>query len=362
MEATPTASRPAARRQWALPWHALELIPALASPVLAAPARLIAGGPKAAVAAIAMAASLLITAPAALPGRSQEVERARSLPDLSGLAWVEDDLFLGVHDAKPSISNPALPRVSLVRLPRSNREGVSWEPLTLSAPGAGGPISDLESVSRLPGGQGFLLAESGQGGRRARRLFLATVRNGRLTLDAPAPWPVPVKNVEATEVVQVGGQLQFLYAERADGRSETLLRWAPISLNPLQFGAFREVVYRGVDPVGDGARLIAALAADAQGNLYSASTYDSGNDGGPFRSVVWRIGRISTGADGQPQVDLSAPTRLATLDGLKVESLAVRESRQHGTQLFIGTDDENYGGILRPLPVPLTPARPRAAR
>lgn len=281
------------------------------------PAGLIAGGPKAAVAAIAMAASLLITAPAALPGRSEESARARSLPDLSGLAWVEDDLFLAVHDAKPSARKPESPRISLVRLPRSKREGVSWEPLPLTVPGAGGPISDLESVSRLPGGQGFLLAESGQGGRKARRLFLATVRNGSLELKASVPWPVPVTNVEATEVVQVGGQLLFLYAERADGRGETLLRWAPLSLNPLQFGAFREVVYRGVDPVG---------------------------------------------ADGQPQVDLSAPARLATLDGLKVESLAVRESRQRGSQLFIGTDDENYGGILRPLPVPLTPARPRAAR
>lgn len=233
MEATPTVSRPAARRQSALPWHALALIPALASPVLAA-----------------VAASLLITAPAALPGRSEESTRARSLPDLSGLAWVEDDLFLAVHDAKPSARKPESPRVSLVRLPRSKREGVSWEPLTLAVPGAGGPISDLESVSRLPGGQGFLLAESGQGGRKARRLFLATVRNGRWTLEAQAPWPVPVTNVEATEVVQVGGQLLFLYAERADGRGETLLRWAPISLNPLQFGAFREVVYSSVDPVG----------------------------------------------------------------------------------------------------------------
>ena len=326
------------------------------------PAGLTTGGAKATVAAIAVAASLLITAPAALPGRSEESGRARSLPDLSGLAWVEDDLFLAVHDAKPSARKPESPRVSLVRLPRSKREGVRWEPLTLAAPGAGGPISDLESVSRLPGGQGFLLAESGQGGSKARRLFLASYRDGRLSLDAQVPWPVPVKNVEATEVVQVGRQLLFLYAERADGHGETLLRWAPMSLNPLAFGAFREVIYRSGDPVGEGARPIAALAADAQGNLYGASTYDSGNDGGPFRSVVWRIGRISTGADGQPQVDLSAPTRLATLDGLKVESLAVRESRQHGSQLFIGTDDENYGGILRPLPAGVPPDRPRPPR
>ncbi|MGB5135484.1 MAG: hypothetical protein WBN89_09960 [Prochlorococcaceae cyanobacterium] len=297
-----------------------------------------------------MGTSLLITTAASLPGRSQQVERARSLPDLSGLAWVEGDLFIGVHDAKPSAGQPELPRISLVRLPSSKRKGVTWEPLDLTIPGAGGPISDLESASRLPGGQGFLLAESGQEGKKARRIFLAAYRNGRLTLDAQAPWPVPVDNVEATEVVQVGRQLLFLYAERADGRTKTRLRWAPMTLNPLQFGAFREVTYRGVDPVGDGARPIVALAADADGFLYSASSYDSGNDGGPFRSVVWRIGRISTGEDGQPQVDLRAPRRLATLDGLKVESLAVRDSTEDGRQLYIGTDDEDYGGILRLLP------------
>jgi len=171
-----------------------------------------------------------------------------------------------------------------------------------------------------------------------------------LTIDAQVPWPVPVDNVEATEVVQVGQQLLFLYAERADGRGETQVRWAPMSLNPLQFGAFREVTTRAMDPVGDGARAIVALAADSDGFIYSASSYDSGNGGGPFRSVVWRIGRMITAEDGQPQVDLSSARRLATLDGLKVESLAVRESSEHGRQLYFGTDDEHYGGILRLLP------------
>lgn len=310
----------------------------------------------------ALATALLISTAAGLPSRSQGVERARSLPDISGLVWLEEDLFIGVHDAKPSPGQPQLPRISLVRLPQSNGKGVSGEPLDLPVPNDGAPISDLESASRLPGTQSFLLAESGQEGRQARRLFLASYRNGRVTLDAQAPWPVPVTNVEATEVVEVGGQLLFVFAERADGRGQTRLRWAPMFLNPLRFGAFRQVTYRGLDPVGDGARPIVALAAAADGTLYGASSFDPGNDGGPFRSVVWQIGRITADADGQPRLELSPARRLATLDGLKVESLAVRESTQDGTQLFIGTDDENYGGILRPLPVRLTTDRPPAAR
>ncbi|HYN47229.1 MAG TPA: hypothetical protein VER83_00095, partial [Candidatus Nanopelagicales bacterium] len=42
--------------------------------------------------------------------------RASTLPDLSGLAWIEGDRFLAVHDAKyPDEADR--PRVSLLRLP-----------------------------------------------------------------------------------------------------------------------------------------------------------------------------------------------------------------------------------------------------
>lgn len=268
------------------------------------------------------------------------------MPDISGLAWIEDDLFLAVNDGKPKPGQPDLPRVSLVRLPSSNLEGVTWQPLNLTPPAFEGPIRDLESISRLPGDQGFLLAESDG------RIFHVVLRDGRLILKGYSRWPVPVENVEATEVVQVGQQLVFLYAERADGVGETTLRWAPMSLNPLKFGAFREVPHKAIDPVGKNTRAIVALAADQDGVLYTASSYDPGVDGGPFRSVVWRIGKVTTDGGGQPLVVLSEPTRLGTLDGLKVESLAVRETPKEGKQLYIGTDDENYGGILRLLPFP----------
>jgi len=38
------------------------------------------------------------------------------------------------------------------------------------------------------------------------------------------------------------------------------------------------------------------------------------------------------------------------LDGLKVESITVRESEKSGKQVYVGTDDEHYGGIIRLLP------------
>ena len=84
--------------------------------------------------------------------------------------------------------------------------------------------------------------------------------------------------------------------------------------------------------------------------IYIVSAYDSGNDGGPFRSVVWQIGTISDDIQGNPVVNLGVNFRLASLDGLKVESIAIREVPGGKKEVYVGTDDEHYGGILRLLP------------
>ena len=299
---------------------------------------------------IALSASILIGCATTILANPQGGVKASTLPDLSGLAWVNDDLFISVHDAKRNSEKKYWPRVSLVRLPKSNNEGVTWQSLDLEFPGPHGPSSDLESVSRIPGGMGFLFAESGQEGETARRIFFAAYTNDTLMIESQVPWPVPVENVEATEVCQVGQQLVFLYAERAEGLAATKIKWATLSLHPLEFGLFKEVIYEGIDPVGKGARPIVALAVDTDGFIYSASAYDPGNDEGPFRSVAWRIGQMIADKNGNPQVQLGESKRLATLDGLKVESITVRESQKSGKQVFVGTDDEHYGGIIRLLP------------
>ena len=59
-------------------------------------------------------------------------QRASLMPDLSGLAWIQGDLFLAVHDAKfPDEGD--LPRVSLLEIPEG-LDGIQWKTL----PGGGG--------------------------------------------------------------------------------------------------------------------------------------------------------------------------------------------------------------------------------
>lgn len=307
-------------------------------------------GRKICFAIVLLGVLILLTGCAMTSARPQGIVGTATLLDLSGLAWIEDDLFLGVHDTKGGREKNALPRVSIVRLPRSETKGVTWKSPELKFPGPGGSASDLESVSRIPGGRGFLLVESGQAGEEARRIFFARYHGGALTIESYASWPVPVENVEATEVCQVGQQLVFLYAERAGGLLSTKIRWAKLSLDPILFGPFKEVTYHAEDPVGINTRPIVALAVDGEGFIYSASASDPGIDDGPFRSVVWQIGRVLADQEGNPTVELGGEKRLATLDGLKVESIAVRETKEGGRQIFVGTDDENYGGIIRLLP------------
>ena len=272
------------------------------------------------------------------------------LPDLSGLTWVMDDLFIAVHDAKNIPAEEGWSRVSFLRLPVSEKEGVIWQPVGMEFPGPGGKSSDMESACSIPGGGDFLFVESGQEGENFRRIFHAFYNGDKLQIISYSDWPVEIENVEASEVCQVGDHMVFLYAERAEGLDSTLLRWACFSLDPLSFGEFRQVTYHAIDPLGEGARPIVALDVDSDGFIYTASAYDPGSDEGPYRSVIWRIGRIVAAKDGEAEILLDENTRIASLDGLKVESVAIRETVEDHRQVFVGTDDEYYGGLLRLLP------------
>jgi hypothetical protein len=274
-------------------------------------------------------------------------QAASSLPDISGLAWLDGDEFLAVHDAKDFDERP---RVSRIALPKSTA-GPVHQPIDVLWPDPQGPSRDLESIARIPRTSSYLLAESGSAKVGTPRIFLANDRDRRLEIIEVVDWPVPIQNVEGAAVGRVHDQLVFLFAERAEGRSTTPLRWAGLTLRPLAFGPFQEVAFTAPDPSGPYARPVSAIEIDESGQIYVASATDPGNDSGPFRSVIWGIGRIEPeGAEGAKIIVYQRPERLATLDGVKVEGLALRQQAGLAPEIFFGTDDENYGGILRLVP------------
>ncbi|MCP4211870.1 MAG: DUF333 domain-containing protein, partial [Halieaceae bacterium] len=278
---------------------------------------------------------------------AQPRRRASTLPDVSGLAWIAGDSFLAVHDAKYP-EEAALPRVSLLQLPRG-LDGIRWRPLAMQVQGP--KSNDFESIARIPETRRVLLVESTEEQDEkpfSRRIFLAQVSRPALRIVDTIEWPTATHNVEGTAVAPVGQGYLFIYAERAEGEGSTQIRYATLNLNPLQIGEFNDAgAFTSPGPTGDDARPLTAMEVDSNGVIYVASAEDPGDDNGPFRSAVYTIGQVSF-EDGTATVMLDPePSLLATLDGLKVESLAVRELPGVDRELYVGFDDENYGGTLR---------------
>ncbi len=287
------------------------------------------------------------------------------LLDLSGLVWIEEDVFLAVSDAKhPGENN--LTRVSLLTLP-SSLDGIGFRRLSPRFPG--GLSNDLESATGIPGTRKILLLESGDSGGGPQRIFLAKVvgqhsDRKRIRILDKVDWDsfTAVNNVESSAVARTGPEsgLIFIWAERNSGKQFTDIKWTDLKLHPFAIGhsGVKSVRFtlpgNLVDEAGNPlySRPIVGMDVDSEGNLYTVAAFDPEGmvedpDRGPFRSAVFKIGKVIAG----DVVLDDEPTVQAYVDGLKVESVAVRENG-NGIELFIGTDDEYYGGTLRLLPPP----------
>ena len=281
------------------------------------------------------------------------------LSDISGLVWVQDNTFLAVSDAK-NLDEKEFSRVSLLGLPDS-LSGINFNVLKLKFPE--GLSNDLESAAGIPGTNKVLLVESANNNGAYQRIFLADVGENSVAIKETAEWTdfTSVFNVEGSAVADTHSGLIFIWAERNTQQQSTEVKWTDLQLEPFAIGQSGHVhsvtftlpaglVDKNGDPLYN--RPIVGLDVDSAGNLYSVASFDpeglvSDPDIGPFRSIVFKIGRVL--AD---DVVLDAePTTMSILDSLKVESIAIRENG-HGVELFVGTDDENYGGILRQLPPP----------
>jgi hypothetical protein len=265
---------------------------------------------------------------------------------MSGMVWMAGDTFLAVHDAKNDDKEREQPRVSLLRA-ATTPEGVRSRTLEVRWPAPQGPSNDLESVARIPGTRQVMLVESGDDGSAFQRIFLATPTGRRLEIQETVRWPTPVWNVEGSAVARVGTRLVFLYAERNQGSDSTDVRWARLRLDPLSFGNFRKRRLDVPTTLGTN-RPIVAMDVGADGSVVIAAAFDPDEDNGPFTSGVFRAGKLQVGPGGKPVFRPEAqPELLAPANGVKIESVALRPSSSRDTELFYGTDDENYGGVLR---------------
>ncbi|MFN2426082.1 MAG: hypothetical protein ABR587_06505 [Candidatus Binatia bacterium] len=316
----------------------------------------------------ASAACFALLAAAPVFAQSTPAVPASSLLDISGVSWMENDLFVAVHDGKANEEEMDRPRVSLLLLPadvttppqfaRQAPEGLFYQNLDVAWPS--GVPNDLESIARIPDTRSLLLVESGDDCSTSQRIFRTTLSTSyELTVDEVAPWPAGpgslcagVFNVESSAVFRIAGQLFFVYAERAEGLPHTELRWAKMQTSPLRFGPFSSFRF-AARVQGPGMRPLVALDVDPSGQVYAASAYDSGEDNGPYRSYVSRIGRFRSARGGHAHFVPSGKfADVAQQDGYKIEGVAVRPEGG-AAEIYAGTDDENYGATMRKVaPIP----------
>lgn len=271
----------------------------------------------------------------------------QKLLDLSGLAWMGGNTFLAVHDAKYE-GEATRVRVSLLQAPTS-LDGILWKPLRPRFPG--GLSNDLESASRIPGTRKVLLIESCDDRSRYDRIYLARAGRNQVRVLDFTEWSsfADPYNVEGTAVAKTADGYLFLWAERKDGGETTLVQWRDLSLAPFAIGTEGIEGSISFSLPSELAELynrpLVGMDVSASGEIYIVTAYDSGEDDGPYRSAVLKIGRVE-----ESDVVLDAePTVVGIVDGFKVESVALRSDGERD-EVFIGSDDENYGGTLRPLP------------
>ena len=275
------------------------------------------------------------------------LETGKNLPDLSGLVWLQDDQFLAVHDSKSRDKNK--PRVSLINLPQSSG-GVTWQPFKIEWESVGGVAMDLESITKIPETNLFILAESSNYKKHRGRLFLMQFEDSTLKPIAITNWPENIDNIEGIAVTKINDQFYFFYAERGADQPSTHICWTTLSLEPFEIGKCHKTQFSTPDPTPH-IRQISDLTIDTLGNIYIASALDPNQNNGPFKSSVWKIGKVELDQTNLPQIKLVQKNNaIAEIDGFKVESLALRPSQNQEPEIFIGTDDENYGGVIRLLP------------
>jgi hypothetical protein len=278
-----------------------------------------------------------------------------SFPGISGIARMSSNMYLIVHDAK--IYEQDKPRIGLLNI-KSASGRIEYKQLDFPA-AASALSSDLEGVCRVSNKSNeFLLAESGYWKKKYGRIFHIRVTEQHVVLVHEFQLPLLRDNNPDQHdgdqfegiacVARNSDDVLILLGERGgtDVYPKGILRWGTYNLgtrNVIWSGQSQEVT--APNPWGASKiRSITGLSIDSKGQLWGSAAVDPGNDG-PFRSVVYLIGHV----DGNQKIPvrLYNPDTHWVVDGFKVEGVAAGED---GLPLSVGTEDENFGGVWRPLP------------
>ena len=282
-------------------------------------------------------------------------------PGYSGMAQLKQNKYVVVHDAKTEEDGPRLGIVK-IRKDRTPKyeilEIMDWKH-------EDGRSNDLESICALPGRSGeFLLAESGYRKQRFGRLFHIAVHKKSARVLSVLALPLVADNTKRNNgdnfeglacVSHQEGRVLVVLGERGGSKlyPSGVLRWgwfdsATGTLTWPDDGTKGKVITApGQWLHGESKRDIGDLYFDNTGVLWAVATEDAG-DAGPFRSVIYQVATILDNPKDPLQL-IQDGRPFWILDGLKIEALSGPAGIPGEGPLSIGSEDENYGGVWRPL-------------
>jgi hypothetical protein len=273
----------------------------------------------------------------------------------SGMARLGDGSFVVTHDFKAGQAGPRLGVIAVSETSPPSYSPVAWDGDALP--------SDLEAICPLPGlANEFLALESGHkpGGGRAFHLALSREAGAwKMSLRGTHALPPYVADVEGAACAAAkDGRLVLVLAERGGTKKNPngRLRWGALRLGGgagLDWPESNKLDLKPFPDPGKGKlrwRGCTDLYLDDKGQLWAARGVDPG-DAGPFRSAIYRVGRLAADEPERPVVLEESPKVEFFLDGFKVEGLAGPALK--GSAFSVATDDENFGGTWRPVGVGL---------
>ena len=296
----------------------------------------------------------------------------------SGMALFNNDSYILVHDTKIKPGEDHESRISLLVVDcrgmyRETPLQVNWESKLKRK------SNDLEGICAIPGREHeFLTVESGgyRGDNGETQIYghifhIRFTKNheGELCgrIKQAIRMPAELTGVEGIACVRINDESWLLILGECGSRtrqcSEVIIKPARLHWDTLQLmspnNTAQKFYSRGfvefISPdlaacsFSVAMRSCSDMYVDSNNRLWISAALDPGN-AGPFRSVIYRAGRIEPGATKQP-IRIDCRLKEAWfIDGLKIEALAAAPTCLAGKAvLSFASDDENYNSIWRPL-------------
>jgi len=280
----------------------------------------------------------------------------------SGMAQVNSNSFLAVYDLKSFEKGV---RLGLIQ---TYADSIRVHPVRVSDWKSGENIpSDLEGITKVSGREDeYLICESGNWQGEQGRIFHMKLNLQGRSAEVLGIIQLPMQKRNDFNLVgdQYEGIANFhlaedrftvLLAERggSDAYPNGILRWGEIDLSSYTISFAKEGL-KGIEIESPGSwksetnkRDLTDLFVDQEGVIWASASQDL-SDSGPFHSVIYKLGNMTSQSD--IPVNISEGLQLyKEFPSYKIEALSGPSSAVPGSKFSFGTEDEIYGGTWRPV-------------